>query len=365
MLGNIGHRIAGFLVAGGLAAGLVFLLAGPLSEELIPLPAAAENEPEPPPAPKEAPDLQAKDFAERWNGTVARRGLVELPLGVPMPDYAFQIASWLKEQGCSADSLAEEGKELLLKFSCPPNPQRRLRFARGGRFLPGAVRLALLFRTDGMSIEALHELDALENPFALVVDPLRGDASLEQDLKRLKNVRPEDLVLSLRLKESGKFTQLDSSGALYPQLPAEEARRRVAALFERFPEASAVLPSGSRTALNYENVAETLADELSRRGVLLLLAPQHRTPTLQAACAARPGLCLEIGAATDTARAEETLWKGVAEAKKRGSKILALPMAPSALRGARALERNALDSGWTIEPMERFRPAKRPNGGRR
>ena len=364
MLKAIGHRIAGFLVAGALAAGLVLLLTGPLSEELLPLP-AAESEPETPSAPKEAPDLQARDFAERWNGTVAKRGLVELPLGVPLPDYAFQISDWLKSQGCSADSLSEEGKELLLKFSCPPNPQRQLRFARGGRFLPGAVRLALLFRTDGMSIEALHELDALQNPFALVVDPLRGDASLEQDIGRLKNVRPEDIVLSLRLKESGKFTQLDTSGSLYPQLPEDEVRRRVAALFERFPEASAVLPSGSRTALNYDNVSETLADELSRRGVLLLLAPQHRAPPLQAACAKRPGLCLEIGVAADPAQAEEALWKGVAEAKRRGSKILALPTALPALRGARLLEQNALDSGWSIEPMERFRPAKRTNGGRR
>ena len=360
-MANFSTHLMSAVVALAPAGTLVWLLSGPLAERFAP----PAEEPEPAERPVvEAPDLTVADFAEQWKVAAPRRGPVELPRGVPMPLYALQISQWLDSKGCRADSLREDRGKLVVNYVCPPNPPRAVSFVRGGRFLPGSVRIALLFRTDGMAIPALAELDLLENPYALIVDPLREDASLEQDLKRLRRSRPDATVLALRMKESGKFTALENSGAVYPQLSGEEIRRRVAALFERRPDAVGVTPTGSRVPLGYESVTEAIADELEARSAMLLLAPQHRSPALAATCARRPGLCLEMGGTTDTLRAEETLRAGVEEAKRRGSKILALPTTVSALRGARALERDALDSGWVVESVARFKPATPESGGR-
>lgn len=340
------------LLAIALALGLL-LFAGHLLPSLLwetPPTTAMETaqleEPEAPP-----PDLTPDSLLAHFGGHLNRSRRGVLPPGPPFPLYAYQITRYLDSLRCSVERCEEiGGVQLRLRYNCPPFPSRQIDLIKGGKLKSGAAQLSLVFETEGMKIATLNGLNNLSIPFALLIDPARADSTLELDIARLQ---PEAVVLRLNHQKIPRRTGRNPGDAIQPQLSEEEISNRIDHLFRRFPDAWGTLLTGQSKSFNYTHIAETLLQQLSKRGAQLLLTSDQSTALLDSACAHNTGTCLKAERSTsvEPEAITKVLERAAEEARRRGSKILVLPLTPETLSAVTQLKEEAERSGLEFLPL--------------
>lgn len=288
-------------------------------------------------------DLRPDSLLAFFGGSLDRRKRGILPPGPPFPLYAFQINQYLETQRCRSLHFEEmSDTQLKLKYQCFSFEPHELTILKGGKLKPGTAQLYLLFETSAMTIPVLNGLNELQIAYSLLIDPATADSTFKFDLQRLK---PEAIFLTLHHREMTRRAGEALDQTIQPQLNEDEVKERVVLNYKRYPEASGFMLSGKSLSFNYPHIANAVLGFIAEEELQLLLVSNQSTPTLDSACAKRAGTCLLGERTTDLQSIENALQNAATEARRRGSKILVLPLSLETLHAVEKLKEEAEKSG--------------------